>query len=99
MKTLNFSPAYLDAMVEEAGRSPRRRQHRSIHTSTQDPSQRLFNAIGMDSYVQPHRHLRDPKAETLIAIRGSFALVIFDDQGRIEELSCFGTEKIGRAHV
>ena len=24
-----------------------------------------FNAIGMDSYVQPHRHLLDPKAETL----------------------------------
>ena len=93
MKTLNFSADYLNAIVDEAGRSPRRRQHRSIHTSMQDPSQRLFNAIGMDSYVQPHRHLLDPKAETLIAIRGRFALVIFDDDGEINALTILATEK------
>ena len=93
MKTLNFSAAYLNAIVDEAGHSPRRRQHRSIHTSMQDPAQRLFNAIGMDSYVQPHRHLLDPKAETLIVIRGRFALVIFNDDGGIDALTVLATEK------
>ena len=93
MKTLNFSADYLNAIVDEARLSPRRRQHRSIHTSMQDPSQRLFNAIGMDSYVQPHRHLLDPKAETLIAIRGRFALVIFNDDGEIDILTILATEK------
>lgn len=52
-----------------------------------------MNAIGMDSYIRPHRHARDPKAETLIAVRGLFALVIFDDLGNVQEIVRFGSER------
>jgi cupin fold WbuC family metalloprotein len=46
----------------------------------------------MDSYIRPHRHSLDPKTETIIAIRGLFALVIFDEQGAISRIERFGTE-------
>jgi cupin fold WbuC family metalloprotein len=51
-----------------------------------------LNAIGTDSYIRPHRHSLDPKAETLIAVRGQFALITFDDAGAILNIVRFGTE-------
>ena len=93
MTIINFTPAYLNALISEATKSPRLRQHQNIHTSYQDPCQRFMNAFGVDSYMRPHRHLLDPKAETLIAIQGLFALVTFDDEGIVQEIIHFGTEK------
>jgi cupin fold WbuC family metalloprotein len=43
-----------------------------------------------NSYIQPHRHLSDPKAEAFIGIRGRMALLIFSDDGRIEQVYPFG---------
>lgn len=95
MTVLRFSPDYVAALVSDAAKSPRLRQHRNIHTSYEDPCQRFLNAIGVDSYIRPHRHSLDPKAETLVAVRGLFALVTFDDGGGILEIIRFGTEKYG----
>ena len=80
-------------LIDQATQSPRARQHRNIHTSYDDPCQRFMNAIGMESYIRPHRHSLDPKTETLIALRGLFALVTFNDDGTIQEVMHFGTEK------
>lgn len=88
-----LSAQYLDSLVEEACQSPRLRQHRNIHERLDDPCQRFLNAIGTDSYIRPHRHSLDPKAETLIAVRGQFALMTFDDSGAIIGVVYFGTEK------
>jgi len=93
MSIVQFTPDYLDSLVEEASRSPRLRQHRNIHTSFEDPCQRFMNAIGMDSYIRPHRHKLDPKAETLVAVRGFFALISFDDSGKVVDVIRFGTER------
>lgn len=88
-----FSPAFLGTLNEEAAQSPRSRQHRNIHQNHEDPCQRFLNAIGMDSYIRPHRHALDPKTETLVAVRGMFALVTFEDDGVVQEVIRFGTEK------
>jgi len=93
MKT--FDAEYLNNLTAQAKSSPRLRQHRNIHNSYQDACQRLFNAIEPGSYIRPHRHIADPRDELLIAIRGSMALVTFDDQGSISGILCFGTEKTG----
>lgn len=87
-----FSAEYLDSLVEEVSQSPRARQHRSIHERYDDPCQRFLNAIGTYSYIRPHRHSLDPKAETLIAVRGQFALITFDDAGAILNIVRFGTK-------
>jgi cupin fold WbuC family metalloprotein len=80
---IEFSARFLDDLVSRADSSPRGRQHFNVHSSHDEPCQRLFNAIGMDSYIRPHRHLLDPRNELLVAIRGSFAVLAFDDRGGV----------------
>jgi cupin fold WbuC family metalloprotein len=73
----------LESLVEEAGRSPRRRAHLNVHGSLDDPVQRLFVAVRLGSYFRPHRH-RD-KWEFAWVVRGSFALLVFDGTGRVTD--------------
>jgi cupin fold WbuC family metalloprotein len=90
-----FDAQYLNDLTGQAKNSPRLRQHRNIHQSYQDACQRLFNAIEPGSYIRPHRHASEPREELLIAIRGSMALITFDDQGSVAGILRFGSEKHG----
>lgn len=90
-----FDAQYLNDLTGRAKSSLRLRQHRNIHQSYQDACQRLFNAIEPGSYIRPHRHATDQKKELLIAIRGSMALMMFDDQGSVTGILRFGSEKYG----
>jgi cupin fold WbuC family metalloprotein len=93
MSIKDFSNAFLDNLSLSAFHSPRGRKNFNLHLDYAEPCQRLFNAIGIESYIPPHRHHQDPKEETLIAVKGLFALIIFDDAGKIDRISKFGTEK------
>jgi cupin fold WbuC family metalloprotein len=93
MTVLQFTPEYIGSLVDEAAQSERMRCHRNIHKSYQDPCQRFLNAIGVDSYIRPHRHMLDPKAETLVAIQGLLALVIFDESGTVASVVKIGAER------
>ena len=81
-----FSVEYLDHLVTQAKNSSRLRQHSNIHDEYADPCQRLFNAIEPDSYIRPHHH----GIETLFAIRGLMALIVFNNKGAIERVQKFG---------
>ena len=59
----------------------------NLHLDYAELCKRLFNAIGVDSYISPHRHFQDPKEETMIAIKELFALIISDEVGRIKRIS------------
>jgi len=63
--------------------NPRRRMHRNLHRSYDEPCQRLLVAMEADSYIRPHRHLTPPKPECFLALRGRFAAVTFHDDGRV----------------
>lgn len=88
-----FSIEQLNTLSNEAKHSVRARQYHNIHETYEESCQRLFNAIEVNSYIRPHRHSLDPKTETLIAVRGVFALITFYDDGRVEKTVRFGTEK------
>ena len=88
----NFSPGFLDMLSQQAEQAIRNRQHKNIHQHYNDPCQRLFNAIGVASYIRPHRHLIDPKDECLIAVRGLMSLVLFDDIGQVQQVIRFGAQ-------
>jgi len=90
-----FDVQYFNDLTSQARHSQRLRQHRNIHQSYQDVCQRLFNSIEPGSYIRPHRHATDPKDELLIAVRGVMALVTFDDQGDLINVTRFGTESHG----
>lgn len=88
-----FSPLYFDELLTSADKSHRLRAHVNVHRSYADQCQKLFNAIKVDSYIRPHRHSLDPKDECLLAIKGLFALIEFNDQGDINSIVLFGSEK------
>jgi len=90
-----FSADYLNDLTAQAQGNLRKRQHRNIHQSYADPCQRLFNAIEPGSYIRPHRHAADPRDELLIAVRGSMALLTFDDQGKVTGVVRFGADRKG----
>jgi cupin fold WbuC family metalloprotein len=91
-----LSTLALDQIVEQARTGGRRRMHRNLHGSYSDPCQRFFNAIWRDSYIPPHRHSHATDEETLIAVRGAFAAILFTSEGRIDTVVECGE---GRSHV
>jgi cupin fold WbuC family metalloprotein len=90
-----YTVDYLNELTAQARRSLRKRQHSNIHQSYADPCQCLFNAIEPGSYIRPLRHSADPRDELLIAVRGSMALVTFDEQGMVTGVVRFGTDRNG----
>jgi cupin fold WbuC family metalloprotein len=80
-----ITPADLDALSREADSNRRRRLNLNLHGDSTDPCQRLFNAVEPGSYIRPHRHSDPPKAESFVAVRGRFTLLLFDDAGKVTE--------------
>jgi cupin fold WbuC family metalloprotein len=79
MKVLNRES--LDALVQKAKDSPRRRAHQTLHVELDDAVQRLAIAMEPQTYVRPHRH---PQSwELLSRLRGRFAILFFDETGTV----------------
>lgn len=77
-----YSAAALDALSAEAARSARLRKNLNVHPVLADPVQRLFNAMAPGTYARPHRHARDDGWELMVVVRGAFAVLFFDGEGR-----------------
>ena len=88
-----FSSQYFEDLTRVASQSRRLRAHVNVHGSYTDQCQKLFNAIMVNSYICPHRHSLDPKEECLIAVRGLFGMIKFTNQGLIQSVTLFGSEK------
>lgn len=78
-----YDAATLNGLSAEAARSPRRRKNLNVHPVLEDPVQRLFNALEPGTYARPHRHARDNGWELMVVVRGAFAVLHFDENGRI----------------
>jgi cupin fold WbuC family metalloprotein len=88
-----FSTSFFEELILSSKESNRRRASINVHRSFEEPCQKLFNAVSIGSYIRPHRHALDPKAECLIAIKGLFSLITFSDSGAINDITLFGSEK------
>jgi len=73
----------LEALSAEAKASLRRRKNKDYHTGPEDLLQRLLNAIEPETYVRPHKHQNPDKREVFIILKGSAAIVSFDNAGNI----------------
>lgn len=58
---------------------------------------KVFNFILSDSYMHPHLHPGEEKIEKMYLIEGSFALILFDDDGRVTETIVL--KKSGREQI
>ncbi len=90
MTVLTLDNALFDGLSGRARGSYRLRQHSNLHQSYDEPCQRLLNALEPGTYIPPHRHSLDPKQETLIALRGEMALMLFGDSGKVTDVIRFG---------
>lgn len=81
MKLINID--LLDEVSAGAAASPRQRKNHNLHPHNDFPAHRLLNAVEPGSYIVPHRHLDALKDETMVVLRGSFGLVIFDGEGSV----------------
>lgn len=93
---MKLDSTLLAPAIAAARHSPRQRSHLVLHRSVEDAAQRFFGALQTASFVRPHRH--PDKDETLIAVRGRFLALIFDDRGEVTEpaLLAAGGETFGQ---
>ena len=80
-------PAFIDqalfaGLARQAADAPRGRHHHNFH-AMEDPCHRLAVGLQPSTYIAPHRHLSDDKAETLLALKGRLGLLMFDEQGNV----------------
>lgn len=80
-----FDETRLAQLSAEALAAPRKRKNLNIHPSDDFCCHRLFNAIEPGSYIRPHRHLDTTKDETFVIISGALGVVLFDDDGAMDE--------------
>jgi len=85
--------------AQQASKNERLREIHLFHDAHKDNLHRMLNAFQPKSYVVPHRHLEDPKDETIIILKGSIGCICFNDDGSIiEDSVCYltqSTDKIG----
>ena len=89
-----FEVGLLDELGAAARSGPRRRAHRTLHQTPEQPCQRMLVAIEPDSYVPPHRHLDPHKAESLVVLRGELGVLWFEPSGAL-----VGTARLRPADV
>lgn len=85
-----FSEDLMSSLIADAQVNPRRRKHNNLHADYQEACQRFFNAIEPDSYLRPHCHGPYQGAETLIAIRGLLAFMVFGSEGEVQAVHLLG---------
>ena len=81
-----ITEALIQECIEASRESARKRMILPLHKSADAKIHRMFNAMQPGSYIQPHRHLFPPKAESVIVLQGAILAFIFNDQGQIEEV-------------
>ena len=79
-----ISPNEIDFHFGEASKTSRRRSPLILHKKG-DYYNKVFNFILMDSYMHPHLHPSSEKIEKMYLVRGSFGLLIFDDDGKVTD--------------
>lgn len=80
----------IEEKAKHAKENARLREIHTFHDGDEATLHRMLNAIQPKSYIVPHRHLKDPKEETIIILKGSLGCVCFDDDGHIiEDSICY----------
>lgn len=92
-----FSDELVGLLIDEAKANPRKRKHKNLHADYQEACQRFFNAIEPSSYIRPHCHGPYQGAETLIAINGLLAFILFGGDGEVLAVHLLGAGQYTQA--
>ena len=72
-----------DQLSAQAKASPRLRQAYDLRNTPEDNSQRMLNALELDTIMPIHRHLAS--SETVVLLRGKICWHFYDDAGKETE--------------
>lgn len=73
----------VETTVALSKQSPRKRIISPLHKSDSDTLHRMLNVIQPGSYIRPHSHEADQKAESIVVLRGGICFITFDEAGHI----------------
>ncbi|MEM7184053.1 MAG: WbuC family cupin fold metalloprotein [Spirochaetota bacterium] len=71
-----------EEILQQAGNSSRKRSNFNFHTYD-ETYQRFLNVLLKGTYVCPHKHVKPPKAESFLILKGEVVFFIFDDTGKV----------------
>ncbi|TYA74803.1 WbuC family cupin fold metalloprotein [Seonamhaeicola marinus] len=75
--------ALVETAVALSKESPRKRIISPLHKSASDTLHRMLNVIQPGSYIRPHSHETDQKAESIIVLRVGICFLTFDESGNV----------------
>jgi cupin fold WbuC family metalloprotein len=73
----------IDKLLKEAEQSPRKRAHLLLHSSHQEPVQRILIGLVKGSLVEPHYHKLPTKWEMFSIVHGELSIKIYDHSGNV----------------
>jgi len=86
--------ADVEWMKQEADRNPRRRIRLCAHRDANDPLHEMLIIHTRETYVRPRKHVK--KSESFHVMEGSVNIVLFDDEGSVNEVIRMGDYASGR---
>ncbi len=75
----------INSVSSRARTAPRLRMNHNFHQATEDPLNRMLNAMEPGTYVQPHKHENPDKREAFLILRGKILVVSFDQTGKVTD--------------
>lgn len=86
--------AMIAALVVDAAKNPRRRIRLCTHSSVDDSVHEMLIVHERTCYVRPHKHIG--KSESFHVIEGNVDVVLFDEQGGIQDVISMGSYETKR---
>ncbi len=90
---IKIDDAFLDKTSVIARSSERLRKNYNFHPTHEDPLHRMLNAMEPGTYIQPHKHEDPDRFEVFLALRGSFVVITFDNNGNIADHTLLDSRK------
>jgi cupin fold WbuC family metalloprotein len=81
----NITTNELHELAGKAADSERLRAHMNVHDTLDANVQRLFIATEPETYMRPHRHPEDHKWEFFVVLEGAIDLLIFEEDGSLQQ--------------
>jgi len=88
------SKADIQALKQKALGNERKRIRLCSHKDVNDSLHEMLIVHMRDAYVRPHKHIN--KCESVHIIEGSLDIVIFDEDGKVTEVTPLGDYASGR---
>jgi len=83
---------FIRELSDKACQSGRKRVIHTYHTEASDLIQRMLNVMEPETYSRPHKHLTPIKREAFVILTGRVAVLEFDEDGKISDLSVLSHE-------